>query len=249
MSRGNSLAGKVCLVTGAGSGIGFDAALTLAREGARLIANDLPSCDAVHTLKHVIEDEGGECVLALSDVSDPGGVRAIFDQISALDVLVNNAGILQEEEVTELTDAMWDRMLKVHLYGAFYFSREAARLMKKQGRGRIINIASDLGQIGAERLCHYSAAKGGIIAFTKSLARELSAHGVLVNAVAPGGILTPMVHALGDDYIREEAARYPLKRLGMPSEISSVVRFLASDDASFMTGQVVGVNGGGVMNG
>jgi 3-oxoacyl-[acyl-carrier protein] reductase len=243
------LAGKVCLVTGAGSGLGFDIASTLARAGARVILNDLPSSDSVQKLKHAIESEGGACSLALADVSNPDGVRDLFRDITHLDLLVNNAGILEEVPISELSDEKWDRMLKVHLYGTFYFAREAARLMKRQGSGRIINIASDLGQLGAERLCHYSAAKGGIIALTKSLARELSSDGILVNAVAPGGVLTPMVHALGDEYIREESARYPLKRLAQPAEISSVVMFLASSGSTFMTGQVLGVNGGGVMNG
>jgi 3-oxoacyl-[acyl-carrier protein] reductase len=121
--------------------------------------------------------------------------------------------------------------------------------MKEQRSGRVINIASDLGQLGCENLAHYSAAKGGIIALTKSLARELSSVGVLVNAIAPGGVLTPMVEALGPKYIEEESARYPLKRLGTAREIADVAVFLASEASSFMTGQIVGVNGGGVMNG
>jgi 3-oxoacyl-[acyl-carrier protein] reductase len=244
-----SFAGKTCLVTGAGSGLGYEIALAFARQGAHLIVNDLPSSPTIPALRQQIEAAGSTCTFALGDVSDADRVRDIFKDIPHLDVLVNNAGILQEAPITELTDAMWDRMLKVHLYGAFHFAREAARLMKRQRSGRIISIASDLGQIGCENLAHYSAAKGGIIALTKSLARELSNDGILVNAVAPGGIVTPMVEALGEAYQREESAKYPLKRLGVPREISAVVLFLASDAASFMTGQVLGVNGGGVMNG
>jgi 3-oxoacyl-[acyl-carrier protein] reductase len=236
-------------VTGAASGIGRAIALRFASERATVIVNDLPSNDALAPLKQQIEALGGACRIAAGDVSDPSRVREIFDGIERLDVLVNNAGVLQEAPITDLTDAMWDRMIKVHLYGAFHFSREAARLMKAQRRGQIVSIASDLGQLGCENLCHYSAAKGGIIALTKSLARELAPYGVRVNAVAPGGVLTPMVEALGDAYIRDEAARYPLKRLGTPDEIAAVVQFVASDAASFMTGQIVGVNGGGVMNG
>jgi 3-oxoacyl-[acyl-carrier protein] reductase len=242
-------AGKTCLVTGAGSGLGHDIALAFARQGAHVIVNDLPSSAGIAALGQRIEAAGGTCTLAPGDVSDADRVREIFKDIDRLDVLVNNAGILQEAPITELTDAMWDRMIKVHLYGAFHFAREAARLMKRQREGRIICIASDLGQLGCENLAHYSAAKGGIIALTKSLARELSGDGVLVNAVAPGGIVTPMVEALGEAYQREESAKYPLKRLGVPREISDVVLFLASGAASFMTGQIIGVNGGGVMNG
>ena len=238
-----------CLVTGAGSGIGRAIALAFARERAHVIVNDLPSSPSLAALCEEIEALGARCTVAAGDVSDPARVRGIFSNIEQLDVLVNNAGILQESPVTELTDAAWDSMIKVHLYGAFHFSREAARLMKQQHSGSIVNIASDLGQIGCVNLSHYCAAKGGIIAFTKSLARELAPYGVRVNAVAPGGVITPMVGALGDRYIDEEAARYPLKRLGTPDEIAQVVRFLNSGAASFMTGQIVGVNGGGVMNG
>jgi 3-oxoacyl-[acyl-carrier protein] reductase len=236
-------------VTGAGSGIGRAIALAFARRHGKVIVNDLPSCATLDALRDEIETIGGTCTIAAGDVSDPDRVREIFAGIERLDVLVNNAGFLQESEITGLTDAMWDRMIRVHLYGAFYFAREAARAMKRQRSGAIVSIASDLGQLGCENLSHYSAAKGGIIALTKSLARELAPYGVRVNAVAPGGVLTPMVDALGDAYVKEESARYPMKRLGTPEEIANVVCFLASDAASFMTGQIVGVNGGGVMNG
>lgn len=238
-----------CLVTGAGSGIGRAIALAFARERAHVIVNDLPSTDALGALRGEIEALGASCTVAAADVADAAAVRALFRDVERLDVLVNNAGILNESPVTDITDAAWDRMIKVHLYGAFHFSREAARMMKAQRYGAIVNVASDLGQLGCENLSHYCAAKGGIIAFTKSLARELAPHGVRVNAVAPGGVLTPMVEALGDSYIEDEAARYPLKRLGTPDEIAQVVQFLSSGAASFMTGQIVGVNGGGVMNG
>jgi len=238
-----------CVVTGAGSGIGRAIALAFARRHAHVIVNDLPSCATLDALRAEIDALGGACTIAAGDVSDPDRVREIFAGIERLDVLVNNAGFLQESEITDLTDAMWDRMIRVHLYGAFYFAREAARVMKRQRGGTIVSIASDLGQLGCENQSHYSAAKGGIIALTKSLARELAPYRVRVNAVAPGGVLTPMVDALGDAYVKEESARYPMKRLGTPDEIASVVRFLASDAASFMTGQIVGVNGGGVMNG
>ncbi|CAG9238416.1 3-oxoacyl-(acyl-carrier-protein) reductase FabG [Paraburkholderia tropica] len=238
-----------CLVTGAASGIGRAIALAFARERAHVIINDLHVGAALDELRKDIEAMGATCTIAAADVADPDCVRSLFAGIDRLDVLVNNAGILQESPVTDITDDAWDRMIKVHLYGTFHFSREAVRLMKQQRHGAIVNIASDLGQLGCENLSHYSAAKGGIIAFTKSLARELASHGVRVNAVAPGGVLTPMVEALGDTYIKEESARYPLKRLGTPDEIAQVVRFLSSGAASFMTGQIVGVNGGGVMNG
>jgi 3-oxoacyl-[acyl-carrier protein] reductase len=245
---GGRFRGKTVLVTGAGSGIGFAICEAFAREGAVIIANDLPTQDRLAALKSAIEALGGTCTIRQGDVSDPQTAAGIFANIETLDVLVNNAGYLAEVPLTEMTDAQWDHMIKVHLYGSFYFARSAARLMRRQGFGRIINIASDLGQLGCENLAHYSAAKGGIIAFTKSLARELGQEGILVNAVAPGGILTPLVSRLGNDYIEREAKLYPLNRLGLPSEIAAVVLFLASNAATFMTGQVIGVNGGGVMN-
>lgn len=241
--------GQTVFVTGAGSGIGREVALGFAREGANLLLNDLPSQAGIQLVKEQIEAWGSKCVLKLGDVSSSDNVRSLFEDVEQLDVMVNNAGYLREVSFVKMSDEEWDRMMKVHLYGTFYFSRASARLMSRQGKGRIINISSDLGQLGCERLAHYSAAKVGVIALTKSMARELGQSGIRVNAVAPGGTLTPLVDALGATYIAEEAEKYPLKRLGNPAEIASAVLFLASDEASFMTGQVLGVNGGGVMNG
>ncbi|MBU2732653.1 SDR family oxidoreductase [Acidithiobacillus ferridurans] len=247
--EGGRFCGKTVLVTGAGSGIGFSVCEAFAREGAAIIANDLPTQANLMVLKSNIEARGGICTIRTGDVSDPKTATEIFASIERLDVLVNNAGYLDEVPLNEMTDTQWDKMIKVHLYGAFYFARWAVKLMRLQRFGRIINIASDLGQIGCKNLAHYSAAKGGIIAFTKSLARELGGQNILVNGVAPGGIMTPLVARLGNEYIEEEAKLYPLNRLGTPSEIAEVILFLASSAATFMTGQIIGVNGGGVMNG
>lgn len=245
----NRFLDQIVFVTGAGSGIGRAVALAFAREGAKVLINDLPNQAGIYLVKEQIESEGGQSVLKLGDVSSSENVKQLFEDVDHLDVMVNNAGFLREVPFVEMSDEEWDRMMKVHLYGTFYFARAAARIMSRQGKGRIINIASDLGQLGCERLAHYSAAKGGVITLTKSMARELGQSGILVNAVAPGGTLTPLVDALGVNYIAEESAKYPLKRLGNPEEIASTVLFLASMEASFMTGQVIGVNGGGVMNG
>ncbi|WP_018151777.1 SDR family NAD(P)-dependent oxidoreductase [Leeia oryzae] len=239
---------QTVFVTGAGSGLGYAIALAFGQAGACVYANDLPSQPGLLQLQAEIEKAGGKCILKPGDVSDSAQVKSLFADIDQLDVMVNNAGVLQEVPIVEMSDAAWDRMIRVHLYGTFHFCREAARLMMTQKSGCIINIASDLGQLGCENLVHYSAAKGGIISLTKSLARELSPYGVRVNAVAPGAIHTPMVAALGEEYVVSESAKYPMKRLGQPDEIASVVRFLASDQSSFMTGQTLGVNGGGVMN-
>ncbi|MEE1866960.1 SDR family NAD(P)-dependent oxidoreductase [Pseudomonas auratipiscis] len=240
---------KSYLVTGAANGIGRAIALALAEPGDSAILNDLTFSHELESLVQELEQKGVSVQIALGDVSAQATVQQAFSGVQRLDVLVNNAGILNEAPITQMSFEQWDKMLRVHLYGTFLFSQQAARLMTRQGSGAIVNIASDLGQLGCANLCHYSAAKGGIIAFTKALARELAPQGVRVNAVAPGGTLTPMVERLGPAYIKEEAARYPLQRLGSAQEIANSVVFLASNNASFTTGQVLGVNGGGVMNG
>ncbi|WP_136474943.1 SDR family NAD(P)-dependent oxidoreductase [Pseudomonas sp. DG56-2] len=240
---------KSYLVTGAANGIGRAIALALAEPGDSAILNDLTFSHELESLVQELEQKGVSVQIALGDVSAQATVQQAFSGVQRLDVLVNNAGILNEAPITQMSFEQWDKMLRVHLYGTFLFSQQAARLMTRQGSGAIVNIASDLGQLGCANLCHYSAAKGGIIAFTKALARELAPQGVRVNAVAPGGTLTPMVERLGPACIKEEAARYPLQRLGSAQEIANSVVFLASNNASFTTGQVLGVNGGGVMNG
>ncbi|WJV25640.1 MULTISPECIES: SDR family NAD(P)-dependent oxidoreductase [Pseudomonas] len=240
---------KSYLVTGAANGIGRSIALALAEPGDTAILNDLSFSYELESLVQELEKKGLEVRVALGDVSAPGTVKRAFGGLRKLDVLVNNAGILNEAPIAQMAFEQWDMMIRVHLYGTFLFSQEAARLMTNQRQGAIINIASDLGQLGCANLCHYSAAKGGVIAFTKALARELAPKGVRVNAVAPGATLTPMVERLGAAYIDEEAARYPLQRLGTAEEIANSVVFLSSEKASFTTGQVLGVNGGGVMNG
>ncbi|MFZ6047037.1 SDR family NAD(P)-dependent oxidoreductase [Pseudomonas sp. CR3202] len=240
---------KTYLVTGAANGIGRAVSLRLGEPGDTAILNDLADSADLQAVVDELRGRGVQVRVALGDVCDPGTAAHAFEGVGRLDVLVNNAGILFEAPITELSLEQWDRMIRVHLHGAFLFAKGAAVLMKRQRSGAIINIASDLGQLGCADLCHYSAAKGGIIAFSKSLARELAPWQVRVNSVAPGGTLTPMVERLGEDYIRAEAARYPLQRLGSADEIANVVAFLASDQASFMTGQILGVNGGGAMVG
>jgi 3-oxoacyl-[acyl-carrier protein] reductase len=240
---------KTFLVTGAAQGIGHAVALALGERGSFAILNDLHESPALMALADELRARDVEVHLVVGDVSDPTTAERAFAGLERLDVLVNNAGFLQEAPLSELSFEAWDRMIRVHLYGAFLFCKPAAALMTSQGSGAIVNIASDLGQLGCANLCHYSAAKGGIIALTKSLARELAVQGVRVNGVAPGGTLTPMVERLGEAYIREEALRYPMLRLGTAEEVAAAVVFLASQKASFMTGQILGVNGGGVMNG
>lgn len=201
---------KTFLVTGTAQGIGNAINRGLAQPGNRAVLNDLKLSAELTTLASSLRERGVEVILALGDVT----AEATFDGLERLDVLVNNAGILTKSLITEMNLVQWDRTLQVQLYGVFHFCKSAAILMKAQGSGVIINIVSDLGQLGWAKLCHYSAAKGAISALSKSLARELAPFGIRVNGVAPSGILTPMVARLGADYILEKAARYPLQRLG-----------------------------------
>ncbi|WP_245639440.1 SDR family NAD(P)-dependent oxidoreductase [Viridibacillus arvi] len=246
------LSGKNVLVTGSSMGIGRAIALAFAEQGANVLINYVGDDQKAETVRLLAAEHGVKALKYNADVSDSSQVRDMFQymdtQLGEIDILVNNAGIAQNAPITEMTDEQWDKMIKVHLYGTFYNCREAATRMKAKAKGKIINISSDLASLGCEEFTHYSAAKGGISAFTKSLARELAPN-ITVNAVAPGGTLTDILLAFGDNYIEDESAKYPLKRLAQPEEIAKSVLFLASENADFYTGQILGPNGGGVMNG
>ncbi len=241
---------KVALITGASRGIGKAIALELAKAGTHLFINYYGDDKEAADVQRQAESHGIRAEIYNADVSDPDQVQAMFAALDSafgrIDILVNNAGIAQTSSLTEMTNEQWDRMIKIHLYGAFYTSREAARRMLEQKSGKIINVTSDLASQGAADLSHYAAAKGGVTAFTKSLARELAPH-VLVNAVAPGGTFTDIRSSLEES--DKNDARYLLGRLAFPQEIAKSVLFLASDDANIYTGQVLGANGGSVMNG
>ena len=272
------LDGKITLVTGAGSGLGREIALTFARAGARVAVNDLraAAADAVHAELARL-DAALPCGPLVGDVSSSAQVRAWFETLGRttngqLDVLVNNAGYAdndpesqvrmtrQVEELTtsgrattpldttrRMTDERWRRMLAVHLDGTFFCSREALGLMTARGGGRIINMASIAGTTGIAGATHYSAAKGGIIAFTKALAREVGCQGVLVNAIAPGYIDTPLLDVLGEQRALQTgliAMQTLIGRLGEAREIAATALFLASPGASYFTGQVLSPNGG-----
>lgn len=246
------LTGKNVLITGSSMGIGKAIALAFAEQGANVLINYVGDDQTAETTRLQAEAFGVKAYKFNADVSDSKQVSEMFqyldNQLGDIDILVNNAGIAQNAPITEMTDEQWDKMIKVHLYGNFYNCREAAKRMKKRNTGKIVNISSDLGSLGCEEYAHYSAAKGGINAFTKSLARELAPH-INVNAVAPGATLTDILVEFGENYIEEESAKYPLKRLAQPEEIAQSVLFLASACADFYTGQILGPNGGGVMNG
>jgi 3-oxoacyl-[acyl-carrier protein] reductase len=241
---------RVSLVTGAGSGIGRAIAEKLAREGERVVVNDLEEASAEEVVAG-IEESGGEATSAPGDVSDPEAVGRMVERareaFGPVEVLVNNAGYGQQKPFLELTVEDFDRMIGVHLRGTFLCTSAVLPGMLAAGRGVIVNVASQLGQIGGVELSHYSAAKAGIIGLTKSLAREVSAQGVRVNAVAPGPINTELVLSLSEEWRRNKAAELPLGRFGEPWEVAETVAFLASEGAALYVGQTLGPNSGDVM--
>lgn len=237
-------------MTGAGSGIGRAVAEKLASNGERVVVNDLNAAAAEETVA-AIEEAGGTATAAPGDVSDPASVRrmveAARDVYGPLEILVNNAGFLQQKRFVDLTVEDFDRMVAVHLRGTFLCIQAVLPIMLSRGSGVIVNVASQLGQIGGMELCHYSAAKAGIIGLTKSLAREVSAQGVRVNAVAPGPINTDLVLGLSEEWRKAKAAELPLGRFGEPHEVADTVAFLVSDAATLYVGQTLGPNSGDVM--
>ena len=241
---------RVSLVTGAGSGIGRAIAEKLAREGERVVVNDLEQASAEEVVAG-IEESGGEATSAPGDVSDPEDVGRMVERareaFGPIEVLVNNAGYGQQKPFVELTVEDFDRMIGVHLRGTFLCTSAVLPGMLAAGRGVIVNVASQLGQIGGVELSHYSAAKAGIIGLTKSLAREVSSQGVRVNAVAPGPINTELVLGLSEEWRRNKAAELPLGRFGEPWEVAETVAFLASEGAALYVGQTLGPNSGDVM--
>lgn len=246
----NSEQPKVALVTGAGNGIGRTVAERLAKDGERLIVNDLSS-EAAEEVSGGIRNAGGEAVAAPGDVSNPEDVQRMVawaeEAYGPPKILVNNAGIGQQKRFVDLTVEDFDRMLAVHLRGTFLCTRAVLPGMLSRGYGIVINIASQLGQIGGVELSHYSAAKAGIIGLTKSLAREVSAEGVRVNAVAPGPTNTDLVLGLSEEWRSAKAAELPLGRFAEPREVADTVAFLASEAASLYVGQTLGPNSGDVM--
>ena len=240
----------VAIVTGAGSGIGKASAARLCRDGAKVIVNDLRPAAAERTAAE-LKAAGGWASAVPGDVSDPAAVDAIFAHCEAVfgrcTLLVNNAGFVHQAKFEELTVEQWDRMIAVHLRGTFLCTRRALPAMLDAADGIVVNIASQLGQIGGIELCHYSAAKAAIIGLTKSLAREVSARGVRVNAVAPGPINTELVLGLSEAWRKAKSAELPLARFGEPEEVAATVAFLASSAARLYVGQTLGPNSGDVM--
>jgi len=242
------LAGKVALVTGASRGIGRAIALALARAGADVAVNYLANEGAASQTLEEIAKLGRTALAGKADVRDPQAVKALFAQIlkefGRVDILVNNAGVLKDAFVSFMKDEDWELVLGVSLKGAFHCIREASRIMMRQRGGRIINISSDAGLLGDAQRANYSAAKAGLIGLTKAVARELARSNVTVNAVAPGVIETDMIADITPDRREAMVKRVPLARFGKPEDVAELVVFLASDDARYITGQVLCVDGG-----
>jgi 3-oxoacyl-[acyl-carrier protein] reductase len=243
-----SLQGRTALVTGAATGIGRATALLFARAGARVVVNHWRQANEAQALVAQILAADGDALAHEADVSDAAAVQAMADAAGAVDVLVNNAGIIQEKAFLDTTEADWDRMMAVDLKAVFLVCRAVIPGMLSKGQGAIVNIASDLGILGRERYAPYCAAKAGVIGLTKSLAREFAPQHIRVNAIAPGPVATAMVSLehMSAEWVEKELA-IPQHRLGAPEEIAATALFLASDLSGFYTGQVLGPNGGSVM--
>ncbi|HEY5672604.1 MAG TPA: 3-oxoacyl-[acyl-carrier-protein] reductase [Malonomonas sp.] len=241
------LTDKVAVVTGASRGIGRCTALALAAQGAAVVVA-ARSLQPLQELVAEIEAKGGKALAVTADAALTADadklIAAAVECFGKVDILVNNAGITRDGLLLRMKDADWDAVLDTNLKGAFVLSRAAAKLMSKQRSGRIINISSVVGEMGNPGQANYCASKAGLIGLTKSVARELARRGVTVNAITPGFIETDMTNELSETARQELAAQIPLGRLGQAEDIAQAVVYLASEHAGYITGQVLGVNGG-----
>ncbi len=243
---------KTALVTGASRGIGRITAIMLAQRGFAVAVNYLAGFeDEANEVKDAIEKEGGRAIIVPGDVSKAADVEAMFatikEQFGRLDLLVNNAGITRDSLLMRLKEADWDSVINIDLKSCFLTIKAVAPIMMKQRSGAIVNIASVVGITGNIGQINYSAAKAGVIGVTKTAAKELAGRGIRVNAVAPGFIQTSMTAVIPDNIKEEMLRSVPLSRMGQPEDVARAVCFLASDDAAYITGQVLKVDGGMVM--
>ena len=239
---------KIVLVTGAGRGIGASIAKRFASEGAEVIVNYSGNDEAAQKTVDEITAKGGQAQKYKCSVNDSESVKVMIDEIikefGRIDILVNNAGITKDGLMLRMTDEDFDRVIDVNLKGTFNCTKYVSKYMLKQKSGKIINISSVVGLSGNAGQVNYSASKAGIIGITKSAAKELSSRGITVNAVAPGYVDTDMTKVLSDNIRNEILKNIPLQRMGNVEDISNCVAFLASEDASYITGQVISVDGG-----
>ncbi len=244
------LDGKVAIVTGASRGIGRGIALAMAREGAKVAINYRSSESQAQELANEINSFDGTCMLAQADVGDPQEsrdmVRRVFEQWGRIDILVNNAGITKDRTLRKMTDDAWQAVINANLNSVYYCTSAVMPIMVNQNYGRIINISSMNGQVGAIGQSNYSASKGGIIAFTRTAALELARFNITVNSVAPGWTLTDMFAGVPDNIQDQIKSRIPLGRFGDVSDIAKAVVFLAAE-GDYITGEQLNVNGGAFM--
>ena len=241
---------KVVFITGGGRGIGRSIAMLFAQEGADIVIGDVNMADAEKSCLD-IEAMGRKSLALELDVTDyqkvEAGVNKILDKFAKVDILVNNAGITKDNLMLRMSDADWDAVIKVNLKGTFNCTKAVSRVMMKQRSGKIVNIASIIGIIGNAGQANYSASKAGIIALTKTTAKEFASRNININAVAPGFIQTDMTAKLSEDVKQKMLAMIPLNKLGSPNDVANACLFLASEDAAYITGQTIVVDGGMVM--
>ncbi len=246
-----TLAGKVALVTGGSRGIGRAIAMTLAKHGADVAINYAGNTAAAEAVKAEIEAMGRRAILCQCSVADSEAVASmvkdVVKELGRLDILVNNAGITRDGLIMRMKYDDWDAVLATNLKGVFNCSKAVMRPMMKQKGGKIVNMASVVGEMGNAGQANYAAAKAGVIGLTKSLAKEVASRDITVNAVAPGFIATDMTSVLTDEQKAEMEKTIPLGRQGLPQDVANAVLFLVSEDAAYITGQVLNVDGGMVM--
>ena len=239
---------QVAIITGSAQGIGKTIAETFAREGAKIVITDINIEKAQATADEIKNKYNVETIAIASNVTKLSDcenlIAKTLDKFQKIDILVNNAGITKDNLVLRMTEQEWDAVISVNLKGVFNSIKAVTRTMFKQRHGRIINIASVVGIMGNAGQANYSASKGGVIALTKTCAKEFSSRNILVNAIAPGFIKTAMTDALSDEVKAKYAEVIPLKRLGEAQDIANSALFLASEDSSYITGNVINVNGG-----
>ncbi len=243
--------GKSAIVTGASRGIGREIALLLAKEGARVAVNYSGSKDKADEVVQLITAAGGEAFAIQADVSDADSVKKMVDQtvetFGSIDILVNNAGITKDNLLMRMKEDEWDDVMSINLKGVFLCTKGVTRQMMRQRAGKIVNVASIVGVSGNPGQANYVAAKAGVIGFTKTAAQELASRNINVNAVAPGFITTDMTDALSEEVKNQMLAMIPLGKLGSPEDVAKTVMFLLSDDAAYITGQTIHIDGGMVM--
>lgn len=243
--------GKAAIVTGASRGIGREIALLLGQEGAKVAVNYSGSQEKAEEVVQSIREAGGEAFAVQADVSNSDSVKNMVDEtiesFGSVDILVNNAGITKDNLLMRMKEDEWDDVININLKGVYLCTKGVTRQMMRQRAGKIVNVASIVGVSGNPGQANYVAAKAGVIGFTKTAAKELASRNINVNAVAPGFISTDMTDALNEDLKKEMLKNIPLGQLGSPEDVAKTVLFLLSEDAAYITGQTIHVDGGMVM--